>query len=261
MKKSILAALALLFCFAALPASADEYYPRFVIWDARADLYPDSQLAAKADRLPDAVAPGDVVVLQGRSNNGNFNISAMGINGWVKPAPFTDVTLAVCTGDNVNVRSAPKTGIPNKRLQLYKGQSVLVIGKKNLGEKFPWYRIKMFSTRECWVYGQFLSLSRPIEQSTAAELRSLEEAANERGDADVSEIKSAGIKRGAKADLLSESTGLLRGAGWMGPEELHEGDNKYVCTLRIMQERIPSVLHIRVKNGIVSGISFAKRVD
>lgn len=243
------------------PAFAEMHYPCYVIWGANADLYPDAKLAEKADRYENAIKKGTVVIMQGRSASGNINIRTMGIDGWVKPAPFTETTLAICTGDDVNVREMPKTGKAYRNLRLYKGQSVLIIDKKDLGEKYPWYKVKMYTTHECWVYGQFLQPSLPTEESVAAELRFLEEVANERGDMEVNEIKTAGIRRGSKADLAHESMALLRGAGWIGPRELKEGANKYVNTLRIMQEKIPSILHIKVKGGSVSGIAFAPRRD
>lgn len=252
--KKIIFVLFLTVSIIALPASADERYPRFVIWGARSDIYAGPKLAGTARR--GVISTGSAVALWGRSASGSCNVRVGGADGWAGASPFAEATLAVCTGDNVNVRSAPKTGQAIKNCQLFKGDSVLVTGRKQLGEKHDWYRIYMIGSEERWVYGKYLTLSLPIEESAAAELRFLCDAAKNSADTNVEGLQFTGLKRGGNADLALESMGLLRGAGWIGPMELKEGDNRYTNSLRITPKRAPSVLCVTVTNGGISGIRF-----
>ena len=66
------------------------------------------------------------------------------------------------TGASVNLRDKPSTGgkISGRFATEHEGE-ILVTGKFDGGEEFPWYRVISMKFGEGWIYGKFLSVYEP----------------------------------------------------------------------------------------------------
>ena len=85
---------------------------------------------------------------------------ALSASGWEEKYEWP--RSGFLTGTSVNLREKPSTGgkISGRFATEHEGE-ILVTGKFDGGEEFPWYRVISMKFGEGWIYGKFLSVYEP----------------------------------------------------------------------------------------------------
>ena len=67
------------------------------------------------------------------------------------------------TGERVNLRSEPSTSskVIGRFLHDYDGGELLVTGRSERGDEFPWYRVVSHKLGEGWLYGKYIAVEEP----------------------------------------------------------------------------------------------------